>query len=133
MIRVLLEAATVLDHLRLTISDLARSQRFYGEALAPLGYSVRAEYGGRFLGFGEGGRPTFWVGVAVAPNTGTHVAFVAPDRATVDRFHAAAIAAGGRDNGQPWLRPQHHPGYYGAFVLDPDGHNIEAVCHQPER
>jgi catechol 2,3-dioxygenase-like lactoylglutathione lyase family enzyme len=123
----------MLDHLGLTVADLGRSQRFYAQALAPLGYAVRAEYTGRFVGFGEGERPTFWLGVGAAPKTGTHVAFTAPDRATVGRFHAAAIAAGGRDNGGPGLRPQYHANYYGAFVVDPDGHNIEAVCHQPER
>jgi catechol 2,3-dioxygenase-like lactoylglutathione lyase family enzyme len=123
----------MLDHLGLTVSDLARSQRFYEKALAPLGYAVRAEYAGRFVGFGDRERPTFWLGEGAAPKTGTHVAFAAPNRATVGRFHAAAIAAGGRDNGAPGLRPQYHANYYGAFVLDPDGHNIEAVCHQPER
>jgi catechol 2,3-dioxygenase-like lactoylglutathione lyase family enzyme len=122
----------MLDHLGLTVSDLARSQRFYEKALAPLGYSVRTEYAGSFVGFGDEARPTFWLGVGAAPRTGTHVAFEAPDRATVGRFHAAAIAAGGRDNGAPGLRPHYHPNYYGAFVLDPDGHNIEVVCHQSE-
>ncbi|HME68450.1 MAG TPA: VOC family protein [Myxococcota bacterium] len=98
----------MLDHLGLTVADLARSQR-------------------------DGGRPTFWLGVGAAPKTGTDVAFAAPERATVARFHAAAIAAGGRDHGAPGLRPHYHPDYYGAFVLDPDGHAIEAVCHRPER
>ncbi|HTF32250.1 MAG TPA: VOC family protein [Myxococcota bacterium] len=122
----------MLDHLGLTVSDLGRSQRFYEKALAPLGYAVRTEYAGRFVGFGGDARPT-WLGVGAAPKTGTHIAFEAPDRATVGRFHAPAIAAGGRDNGAPGLRPHYHPNYYGAFVLDPDGHNIEAVCHRPER
>ncbi len=121
------------DHLGLTVSDVARSQRFYLQALAPLGYAMRAEHAGRFVGFADRERPTFWLGLGAPPKTGTHVAFTAPDRATVDRFHAAAIAAGGRDNGAPGLRPQYHAHYYGAFVLDPDGHNVEAVCHQPER
>jgi len=121
------------DHLGLTVSDLARSQRFYARALAPLGYAVQAEYAGEAVGFGDSGRPTFWLGAGKASGTGTHVAFAAPDRATVGRFHSAALEAGGRDNGAPGPRPHYHPNYYGAFVLDPDGYNIEAVCHKPER
>jgi catechol 2,3-dioxygenase-like lactoylglutathione lyase family enzyme len=122
----------MLDHLGLAVSDLGRSQRFYARALAPLGYSVQAEYAGQAVGFGDSERPTFWLGAGKAPETGTHVAFLAPDRATVRRFHAAALEAGGRDNGAPGLRPHYHAHYFGAFVLDPDGHNIEAVCHRPE-
>ena len=83
-------------------------------------------------GYGVGKKAFFWIGTRDAVMTGMHVAFAAPDHATVDAFHAAALAAGGRDNGAPGLRPHYHPGYYGAFVLDPDGHNIEAVCrHSP--
>jgi catechol 2,3-dioxygenase-like lactoylglutathione lyase family enzyme len=84
-----------------------------------------------FVGYGDGKKAFFWLGLRDAPQTGAHIAFIAADRATVDRFHAAALAAGGRDNGAPGLRPHYHPDYYGAFVLDPDGHNIEAVCHDP--
>ena len=122
----------MVDHIGLSVSDLGRSQRFYARALAPLGYTVQAEYAGEAVGFGDTGRPTFWLGAGKAPGTGTHVAFTAPDRATVRRFHAAALEAGGRDNGAPGLRPQYHAQYFGAFALDPDGHNIEAVCHKPE-
>jgi catechol 2,3-dioxygenase-like lactoylglutathione lyase family enzyme len=124
---------SMFDHLGLSVSDLGRSQPFYARALAPLGYTVQAEYAGQAVGFGDDKRPTFWLGAGKAPVIGTHIAFAAPDRATVRRFHAAALEAGGRDNGAPGLRPQYHAHYFGAFVLDPDGHNIEAVCHQPER
>ena len=82
-------------------------------------------------GLGAGGKPDFWITVAPAPVTHTHIAFAAATRAEVDAFHAAALTAGGRDNGAPGLRPQYHPNYYGAFVFDPDGHNVEAVCHKP--
>ena len=83
---------------------------------------------------GDGPKPYFWVdGARPPPVSGVHVSFAAPDRETVDAFHAAALAAGGTDNGAPGPRPIYHPGYYGAFVLDPDGNNIEAVCHFPPR
>ena len=84
----------------------------------------------RTTGFGVGGKPDFWIAQGGAGNP-VHVALVSPDRATVDAFHRAAVSAGGRDNGAPGLRPQYHPNYYGAFVFDPDGNNIEAVCHAP--
>jgi len=119
----------MIDHLGLTVSDLDRSREFYRQALAPLGYGVIMEFPGA-VGLGAQGKPDFWLGAGTA-GTGVHVAFSSPDRETVDAFHAAALAAGGRDNGGPGLRPQYHPNYYGAFVLDPDGNNIEAVCHQP--
>ena len=83
-------------------------------------------------GFGAGGKPDFWFGAEGAMNKPMHVAILAKDRATVDAFYKAAMAAGGRDNGPPGIRPHYHANYYGAFVLDPDGHNIEAVCHAPE-
>ncbi|MEW6637871.1 MAG: VOC family protein [Actinomycetota bacterium] len=121
----------MLDHVTVPVSDLVRSRQFYERALSPLGYEVLREFGGPVVGFGREGKPDFWLrqddGVA-----SVHVAFASPDRATVDAFHAAALAAGGRDNGGPGLRPEYHPTYYGAFVLDPDGHNIEAVRHGPE-
>jgi catechol 2,3-dioxygenase-like lactoylglutathione lyase family enzyme len=118
----------VIDHLSINVSDMAASKRFYEAALKPLGYSMIMDFGDHAAGLGEGGKPDFWLGKG-APHP-SHVAFRSPDRATVDAFYAAAIAAGGRDNGPPGLRAQYHPGYYGAFVLDPDGYNVEAVCHQ---
>ena len=120
----------MLDHVGIPVGDFGRSKRFYERALSPLGYGPIVAYGDSAAGFGREGKPDFWIarGTAGAP---VHVAFTSPDRATVDDFHVAALAAGGRDNGEPGLRPQYHPTYYGAFVLDPDGHNIEAVCHGP--
>ena len=120
----------MLDHVSLGVSDFAHSKAFYEAALKPLGISVIMS-GGGFAGFGDT-RPFFWIGQAAgAPSAGTHVAFGVDSRALVDAFHAAAIAAGGRDNGAPGIRAHYHPDYYGAFVLDPDGHNVEAVCHLP--
>ena len=119
----------MIDHLGLRVSDLAKSRAFYIKALQPLGYSVIIEFPGA-VGFGTPAKPDFWLGQGAGG--AAHVAFVAPDRDTVDAFYAAAIAAGGKDNGKPGLRPQYHPDYYGAFVLDPDGNNIEAVTHRPE-
>lgn len=118
----------MIDHLSINVTDMAASKRFYEAALKPLGYSVIMDFGDRAVGLGEKGKPDFWLSTG-APGT-SHVAFVSPDRATVDAFYAAAIAAGGRDNGAPGPRTQYHPGYYGAFVLDPDGYNVEAVCHK---
>jgi catechol 2,3-dioxygenase-like lactoylglutathione lyase family enzyme len=127
----------MLDHITLTVADFARSRAFFDAALAPLGvgvvFEVTAEQSGtrRYAGYGEAGRPYFWIGGG--PATGAaHVAFAASSRAEVDAFHAAALAAAGRDNGAPGLRPHYDPDYYGAFVLDPDGNNIEAVCRRPE-
>jgi catechol 2,3-dioxygenase-like lactoylglutathione lyase family enzyme len=119
----------MIDHVGFAVSDYARSKRFYVDALAPLGYNLVMEFGDA-CGFGAGGKPDLWIshGTPVAP---LHIAILAPDRATVNAFHAAALRAGGRDNGAPGLRPQYHPNYYGAFVFDPDGHNVEAVCHTP--
>lgn len=128
----------MLDHVGATVSDLARSRAFYDAALGPLGIAVIMEVtpeqtgGGGHLGYGSNGRPYFWVGTGGAVTGRLHVALSAPNRKAVDAFHAAALAAGGRDNGAPGLRPHYHPNYYGAFVLDPDGLNIEAVCHTPE-
>jgi catechol 2,3-dioxygenase-like lactoylglutathione lyase family enzyme len=119
----------VLDHLALGVRDLAASRTFYEAALAPLGYGVVLERDDR-VAFGPTARPIFWL-VAREPVTGAHVAFEASDRERVDAFHAAALAAGATDNGGPGMRPQYHPHYYGAFVLDPDGNNAEAVCHTP--
>lgn len=127
----------MLDHIGITVSDVSRAKAFYDAALAPLGIGIVMQVspeqtgGQAYLGYGSNGRPYFWVG-ADGPGTGRlHAAFSAPDRAAVDAFYAAAMAAGGRDNGPPGLRPHYHPNYYGAFVLDPDGLNVEAVCHAP--
>jgi catechol 2,3-dioxygenase-like lactoylglutathione lyase family enzyme len=119
----------MLDHVTIGVGDLDRSMAFYDLALAPLGISRRYVDGATFAGYGVPGQAFFWIGRRDAVMSGAHIAFTAPDRATVDAFHAAALAAGGRDNGSPGIRPHYHAAYYGAFVLDPDGHNIEAVCH----
>ncbi|MDX1251853.1 MAG: VOC family protein [Gammaproteobacteria bacterium] len=121
----------MLDHIGLEVSDYEKSKAFYRAALAPLGYEVVMEWEG-YAGFGAGGKPDFWIngGKAITPRI--HVAFAAANRAKVREFYAAAMAAGGKDNGPPGIRAMYHPTYYGAFVLDPDGHNIEAVCHAPE-
>jgi catechol 2,3-dioxygenase-like lactoylglutathione lyase family enzyme len=126
----------MLDHIGFPVSDYARSKAFYAKALAPLGYSLvmevaQTENGHSAAGFGADGKPDFWIGGEGGLNGCLHVAMVAKDRATVDAFYRAALAAGAKDNGPPGLRPHYHPNYYGAFVLDPDGHNIEAVCHTP--
>ena len=121
----------MLDHLGLRVSDYQASKQFFGAALAPLGYTVLMEFGGATAGLGAEGKPDFWI-TQSRPVSPIHVAFASPDRATVDAFHKAALAAGAHDNGAPGLRPEYHPHYYGAFVYDPDGNNIEAVCHQPE-
>lgn len=128
----------MIDHLGFSVSDYERAKAFYTKALAPLGYGlimeVTAEQTGHAAaaGFGADGKPDFWFDAEGAMNKPVHIAIRADDRATVDAFYKAAIAAGGRDNGPPGIRPHYHPSYYGAFVLDPDGHNIEAVCHAPE-
>ena len=128
----------MLDHVGFAVSDYDRAKAFYQQALAPLGiallFEVTAEQTGAeaHAGFGAAGRPFFWIGTGARPTQSVHVAFAAPDRATVAAFHAAALAAGGTDNGAPGLRPHYHADYYGAFVLDADGNNIEAVCRQPE-
>ena len=129
----------MLDHVGFAVADAERSRRFYEQALAPLGIGLimsvtleQTESGGTAYGFGSDGKPYFWVGDNERVGEGTHVAFAVETRAKVDAFHAAALAAGGRDNGAPGLRPHYHPNYYAAFVHDLDGSNIEAVCHRPE-
>ena len=121
----------MIDHAGFGVSDYARSKAFYERALAPLGITLVMEVMGRAAGFGEGQKPFFWLEDGRSVVTELHVAFDAPDRATVDAFHAAALEAGGTDNGAPGVREIYHPTYYGAYVLDPDGNNIEAVCHKP--
>jgi len=120
----------MIDHLALNVSDVAASRAFYEAALAPLGYGVVMEWEGRFA-FGPPARPILFIGRRDPVHTGLHLAFEARDRPAVDAFHAAALAAGAHDNGSPGMRTQYHPHYYGAFVLDPDGNNAEAVCHTP--
>jgi catechol 2,3-dioxygenase-like lactoylglutathione lyase family enzyme len=120
----------VLDHVGVRVSDFERSKRFYARALSPLGYELIMEPSDSAAGFGQSGQPEFWISQG-EPGEAFHIAFTADDRATVDAFYEEAIAAGGRDNGGPGLRPEYHPSYYGAYVLDPDGNNIEAVCHAP--
>jgi catechol 2,3-dioxygenase-like lactoylglutathione lyase family enzyme len=126
----------ILDHIGFAVADIARSRAFYEKALAPLRIGplleVTAEQTGgeAHCGFGRE-HPEFWIGTGGGLPGVLHVAFTAPSRAVVDAFYQAALAAGGKDNGAPGVRPHYHPNYYGAFVLDPDGHNIEAVCHLP--
>jgi catechol 2,3-dioxygenase-like lactoylglutathione lyase family enzyme len=125
----------MLDHIGFGVSDIARSKAFYLAALAPLGYGVVMEFtpgpGEQHVGFGPPGRPQFWIGTGAVLKGSLHTAFAAKNRAEVDAFYRAAMAAGGKDNGPPGLRVHYHPNYYGAFVFDPDGHNVEAVCHTP--
>jgi catechol 2,3-dioxygenase-like lactoylglutathione lyase family enzyme len=120
----------MIDHMGLSVSDLARSRAFYESALAPLGYAPIMVFD-EAVGFGVPPKPDFWLSEGDPGMPALHVAFGAKSRADVDAFYRAALDAGGRDNGAPGLRTHYHPNYYGAFVLDPDGHNIEAVCHLP--
>lgn len=136
----------MVDHVSLRVADYDRSKRFYAAVLAPLGYTLAMEVDSG-AGFSRGYIPEFWIKQGEPPSFAArtaalesagcggpsiHVAFAGDDRSAVDAFHRAALAAGARDNGAPGLRPKYHPNYYGAFVLDPDGYNIEAVCHKPE-
>jgi catechol 2,3-dioxygenase-like lactoylglutathione lyase family enzyme len=118
------------DHVSLGVTDFERSKAFYDRALKPLGIERLYAEGPTAAGYGVRPKAFFWIGQRGGVQSGAHVAFFAPERATVDRFYTEAIAAGGRDNGAPGLRPHYHADYYGAFVLDPDGHNIEAVCRR---
>jgi catechol 2,3-dioxygenase-like lactoylglutathione lyase family enzyme len=127
----------MIDHIGMPVSDIGRATAFYLEALAPLGIAivmqVSAEESGHgpAVGFGANQKPFFWIGEGERLGGHIHVAFAAESRAAVDAFYAAALAAGGKDNGAPGLRPHYHANYYGAFVFDLDGNNIEAVCHLP--
>lgn len=120
----------IIDHLGISVSDYERSKAFYLKALAPLDIGLVMEVQGN-AGFGANGKPDFWIGGG-ARQAPVHVAFVARGRKQVKAFYDAAIAAGGKDNGPPGVREIYHPNYYGAFVLDPDGNNVEAVCHHAE-
>jgi catechol 2,3-dioxygenase-like lactoylglutathione lyase family enzyme len=121
----------VLDHITVGVSDLARSRDFYRHALTPLGFAEigRWKEGAQSVAFGLEEADDFIISTAYPPSASLHVAFAADRREQVDAFYAAALAAGGLDNGPPGLRPEYSDGYYGAFVLDPDGHNVEAVHH----
>lgn len=133
----------MIDHLSLAVADIERSRAFYDRVLATLGSRrvMDVDDAPDFVASGYGGsehEPAFWIGAAkpasgavAPPPVGQHVAFAAPDRPAVDRFYETAMAEGGRDNGRPGLRPEYHPDYYACFVIDPDGHHIEAVCHRP--
>ena len=123
----------MLDHVGFAVSDYSRSKAFYEKALEPLGISLVMEPAGEAAGFGQEGRPSFWIEAQGTPVRGRlHIALAADSREQVDAFHAAAVGAGGSDHGPPGLRAVYHPSYYGAYVLDPDGNNIEAVCHRHE-
>jgi len=129
----------MLDHVSLGTANLARARKFYDAALKPLGYKMVLPVPGYGYGYGGAkGDAKFWIGLPLAKrrkpraSAGTHVAFLAENRKSVDAFYKAAIRAGAKDNGKPGLRPEYHANYYGAFVFDPEGHAIEAVCHKPE-
>lgn len=128
----------MIDHTGVSVSDFARSKTFYTQTLAAIGYALLMEFPASVTGhtdvagFGEPPKADFWVSEGKPNHPPMHVAFRVSSRAQVDAFYKAAIAAGARDNGAPGIRPHYHEHYYGAFVLDPDGHNIEAVCHSPE-
>jgi len=120
----------ILDHIGFNVSDFPASKAFFVKALEPLGIGVAAEGEGWAM-LGKGGKPQVWFGAFGNPTNPIHIAFAADNREQVRRFHAAALAAGGKDNGGPGLREHYHPTYYGAFIIGPDGHNVEAVCHSP--
>lgn len=121
----------IFDHIGFNVSDLQASKAFYLQALAPLGIGVALD-GEGWVMLGRPGRPQFWIGSFGSSPGPIHLAFAAENREQVRRFYDAALAAGGKDNGPPGLREHYHPHYYGAFVIGPDGHNVEAVCHAPE-
>jgi catechol 2,3-dioxygenase-like lactoylglutathione lyase family enzyme len=127
-----------IDHIGLSVSDFEAAKKFYAAACAPLRMSIIMEFGKDVTGdepvagLGADGKPFLWISGGGKTSPHTHIAIRAESRAQVDAFYKAAIAAGGRDNGPPGIRAMYHPNYYGAFVLDADGHNIEACCHRPE-
>lgn len=127
----------MIDHAGISVSDWAKAKAFYDAALGALGATMlmtvpEARTGGVKIGGYGRDKPDFWLHGAGEPGPGRHYAFTARSRAEVDTFYAGAMANGGRDNGKPGIRAHYHPNYYGAFVLDPDGNNVEAVCHGPE-
>lgn len=122
----------MIDHISLYVSDFEKMKSFYTVILSKLGYQLEMAFvheGLNMAGFGSSGKPEFWIANKQPATLPTHIAFSAKNRADVDSFYAAAITEGATDNGAPGIRPIYHPNYYGAFVLDPEGHNIEAVCH----
>jgi catechol 2,3-dioxygenase-like lactoylglutathione lyase family enzyme len=122
----------MIDHIGIAVSDYQKSKKFYETALKPINYELIREFE-NVGGFGENKKPDFWIAQGEATQE-LHVAFACDTREKVDAFYKAALEAGGKDNGPPGLREHYHPGYYGAFVIDPDGNNIEAVCHHsPDR
>lgn len=121
----------IIDHIGLTVADYEKSKAFYCRALAPLGIEPVMEVQG-WVGLGKNGKAEFWFGAHAQKQSPMHIAFAAENRAQVRAFYEAALSAGGQDNGPPGIREIYHPDYYGAFVIDPDGNNIEAVCHLPE-
>jgi catechol 2,3-dioxygenase-like lactoylglutathione lyase family enzyme len=122
----------MIDHVTLHVRDCAASRDFYLRALAPLGYELVTEFSvPQVCGLGADRKPDFWLSQSSIVTTPMHLAFAAPNRAAVDAFYAAALAAGATPNGDPGLRSEYHSNYYGSFVIDPDGHNLEAVCHLP--
>jgi catechol 2,3-dioxygenase-like lactoylglutathione lyase family enzyme len=121
----------VIDHTNVNVSNFEKSKIFYTNVLASLGYELLHEFDGSVAGFGIDGKPDFWIGKGDVNTPRIHIAFRAETREMVQTFYGVALEEGGQDNGAPGLRTHYHPDYYGAFVLDPDGHNIEAVCHAP--
>ncbi len=121
----------MIDHISFKVKEFAKSKAFYAAALKPLGYTIAMDFG-EAVGMGSDNKPDFWLMPAGDKRYDQqHIAFSARDRKTVDAFYEAALKAGGKDNGKPGIRKDYHPNYYAAFVLDPDGHNIEVVCHKP--
>lgn len=126
----------MIDHVGFSVSDYPRAKAFYTKTLAPLGYKLVMEVQQNpadppAAGFGADGKPDFWIGGEGGLNKPLHIAIAAKDRAAVDAFYKTAMENGAKDNGPPGIRAHYHPNYYGAFVIDPDGHNLEAVCHAP--
>jgi len=120
----------IIDHIGFGVSDFEKSKEFYIKCLKSLGITLIREEGST-VGFGKNNKAVYWFGPSIEAYKPIHIAFAAENRTQVDEFYKAAIAAGGKDNGPPGIREMYHPNYYGAFVFDPDGFNIEAVCHKP--
>jgi catechol 2,3-dioxygenase-like lactoylglutathione lyase family enzyme len=121
----------IFDHITLAVDDFDNSKKFFSKALLPLGIEVIVEFD-QAAGLGRSGKPQFWLARQAVAQKPMHIAFAADTRAQVTAFHAQAVAAGGTDNGAPGIRKNYHPNYFAAFVISPDGHNVEAVCHAPE-